>query len=108
MPTFNEALSKQVVALREAEALPVIKFAVRVNDAVMVPRDKRSCDLCRVEAVTTDGRACVCFLGEQASYSGDYRIEDEPGQWPVVGRFVWRGWFCGGWVLEHVSDKGEV
>lgn len=89
--------------LEEVEAAPIRKPTAQVNDAVMVPRGKKSCDLCRVKAVTGDGRACVDNVGDWHEENGDYRVEDEPGQWPVVGRYSWRGLFFGGWVLEHNS-----
>lgn len=53
-----------------------------VNDAALVPF-AGECELCRIVAITDDGRGVV-------RWQGSYRVEPAADRWRYCGTFVWR------------------
>lgn len=79
-----------------ADMIPTVK----VNDAVLIPNRlfTESNHLCRVIAVTKDGRACV------NKHRDEILIEPEVGVWERVGYYIERKphWF---WRIINIENS---
>lgn len=68
----------------------------RLNEAVLDQKRIK-----RVVALTQDGRAVT------ESYCGDYRVEKNAGELPVVGHYEQKGWMFKRWVfVPNDNEKG--